>query len=439
MNDKSKLKVFFIALMLQTTLLFSQNYTPIDTTSNVNRDLFIKDFKTRTALFLGKIKTEFDSKTAKYIITNYSEFSNDFSNEIKKGKFIFEDEMTNYAYSIYSKIASANPQLNNPDIKILISKDHSLNAYCIPDGTFVLNLGLFYWLDTEDQIAGVLSHELAHKLLEHSLKKQQRLFTESKNIKQKISSLKREKFKVADKLLLLVKDHLYENGEKSKKQEFEADSLGYLLYRNTNFSKSEYVATLKLMHRYDSIKPAGLKQDVYKKYFNLPNQPFNEKWLLKEDFSSYDYSKFNETIDKDSIASHPETQERITKLNVLFPETNLKLNPHQTLNENFKRIKRVSYMETIPNLYFNEDYGLAIYVSLLYLERDNANEVYFKEWLGKSFRKILEARKKYTLNRYLDKIIPNQQSESYQQFLSFIWNLNINEIQEIANFYSPNN
>jgi Peptidase family M48 len=438
MLNKKAVKFFFtIIYFLSTTILLSQNYIPIDTTKHEKKDLFLKEYSTRNTVFIEEVKSKYDSKVAKYIANSYTEFSGEFSNEIKKGRFIFEDEILDYANKVYAEIKKANPQLENLKVKILVSKDRSLNAYCIVDGTFVLNIGLFYWLDNEDQLAGVLSHEIAHKILEHSLKKQQREFLENKNIKQKISSLKREKYKVSDKTLALVKERLYESGEKAKKQEFEADSLGYVLYRNTKFSKSEYVSTLSLMQKYDSIKPAGLNQEVYKKYFNLPTQPFDDKWLLKEDFSSYDYSKFTEIINRDSIASHPETEERISKILTLFPETKEKVKPYEPNKVGFDKISKIAYLETIPNLYHNEDYGLSIYVSLLYLERDKANESYFKEWLGKSFTKILEARKSYTLNRYLDRIAPKEQSESYQQFLSFIWNLKVNEIQEIANFYTP--
>ncbi len=73
---------------------------------------------------------------------------------------------------------------------------------------------------------------------------------------------------------------------------------------------------------------------------------------------------------------------------------------------------------------------------MLYLEKDSENNEFFKEWLGKSFQKIYEARKNYTLNRYLERISPKEQSESYQQFLSFMWNLKLDEIKQIADFYT---
>ncbi|MFN8324442.1 MAG: hypothetical protein U0T80_01605 [Flavobacteriaceae bacterium] len=162
----------------------------------------------------------------------------------------------------------------------------------------------------------------------------------------------------------------------------------------------------------------------------------DEKWLQKEDFSNYDYSKFTEKINKDSVASHPEAEARISRILSLFPETKTETKAYNPHKELYEKMNNIAYLETIPNLYFNEDYGLSIYASMLYLEKDSKNTAYFKEWLGKSFQKIYEARKNYTLNRYLERISPKEQSESYQQFLSFMWNLKLDEIKQIADFYT---
>jgi hypothetical protein len=70
------------------------------------------------------------------------------------------------------------------------------------------------------------------------------------------------------------------------------------------------------------------------------------------------------------------------------------------------------------------------------LQTETKYEAYYKKWLGYCFSKIYEGRKNYKLNRYLDRIDPKEQSESYQQYLSFVWNLRLNEIKEIADFYS---
>ena len=121
-----------------------------------------------------------------------------------------------------------------------------------------------------------------------------------------------------------------------------------------------------------------------------------------------------------------------------FGQTKTETKAYNPNKEMYEKLSKIAYLETVPNLYFNEEYGFSIYASLLYLEKDEKNNEYFRDWLGKSFQKIYEARKNYTLNRYLDRISPKEQSESYQQFLSFMWNLKLDEVKKIADFYTKN-
>lgn len=53
------------------------------------------------------------------------------------------------------------------DIKI-IKDDKTLNAFCTPGGHIYVYTGLIKFLDTEDELAGVLGHEIAHADKRHS-------------------------------------------------------------------------------------------------------------------------------------------------------------------------------------------------------------------------------------------------------------------------------
>ncbi|HBK82375.1 MAG TPA: peptidase M48, partial [Flavobacterium sp.] len=94
----------------------------------------------------------------------------------------------------------------------------------------------------------------------------------------------------------------------------------------------------------------------------------------------------------------------------------------------------LAQMNLVSNLTDMENYGYAIYVCLLNIQNQIEVE-HHKYWLGKNFELVHEARKNYSLNRYLDRINPKNQSESYQQFLNFMWNLNLNEFSKIATYY----
>jgi hypothetical protein len=98
-------------------------------------------------------------------------------------------------------------------------------------------------------------------------------------------------------------------------------------------------------------------------------------------------------------------------------------------------LKNLARSRHLPNLFFNEDYGEYIYTLLVRLQADPDNKQY-RDLLGKGFYKIYEARKAYLLNRYVERVKPNEQTKSYMQFLSFIWNLKIEEMEKIAEHYS---
>jgi predicted Zn-dependent protease len=50
----------------------------------------------------------------------------------------------------------------------IIKNDSTLNAFCTPGGYIYVYTGLMKFLDSEDQLAGVLGHEIAHADMRHS-------------------------------------------------------------------------------------------------------------------------------------------------------------------------------------------------------------------------------------------------------------------------------
>ena len=432
------MKLFlFLSLfyLLNTSFAYTQQYKPIDTTDVPLRKENVLRFELKTKEYITFVKEKYIAKYSTKIADDFKGFAKDFVKEINDGSFVFDKKINDYVQDVLTKLRENNKDI--PDnIDILISKTNSLNAYCLPNNTFVLNMGLFYWLDNEEQLAAVLSHELAHKILEHSTESKKKKIEElsSKKTANELKSVEKIKYGKSDYAFELVKQKLYTTQEESRRHEFEADSLGFEIYKKSVYSKSEFLDALNLMVRYDTIKPKGLKIEIYKKMFDLQNQKFDEKWMLKEDFSSYNYNLFKEKIDKDSISSHPETVDRISRIKKLFPETEIKTK--NIKSEAFDEISTIAGLEIVPNLYNTENYGSAIYACLLFLQTETKYEEYYKKWLGSCFSKIYEGRKNYKLNRYLDRLDPKEQSESYQQFLSFVWNLRLNEIKEIADFYS---
>jgi len=430
-NSMKKI-LFYLILSLQFSHSKAQKYQPIDTADYAERKAFVKGFKEKNEGHIKSLKEKYPGKTGKELAKIYAEFETFFTKEVEEKNYAFKSEFEKYIQDIISELKQNNPTLPS-NLKVLIAKNNTPNAYCLADGTFVINMGLFNWLDNREQIASVISHELSHKVLEHSLKTQlENIVADAKN-KKEIAHLKLEKYNKSLKAFDILKKQTYEKGVINRKQEIESDSLGYLLYKKSTFKKAEFINALKNLEDYDTISPYVVRQETYKKLFTLPKQEFKEKWLTQEDFSGYNYDFFKEKINKDSVSTHPELDARISFLKTTFKELEKEEKALEG-NDEFKRFRKVAKMEILPNLYNEEDFGGGIYACMQFIQEEKEVE-YHKMWIGKCFDKIYEARKIYQLNRYLDQIDPKKQSESYRQFLSFMWNLNLEEIKNIAEYY----
>lgn len=425
--------LFFSALFIMA----QENYNPIDTANRTIRESQKIMYENRAKVFQTLLKEKIkDSKKYSYVKDNYNEVNEEFNKDLLKNRYIFNDSIQKMVNSIAQTIIDANPQIPK-NLNFYISRDIGLNAYCMGNGNFIFNLGTFYYMDNEDQIAVIISHEIAHLLLDHVIEGQLDNYQMyySNEAKNKLKDISKTKKNQSENAFKLFKNLLYEDKAKHRKIELQADSLGYALYKKTKYAQSEFINALKLMEEYDTIKPMGLDSTIYAKVFNLPNAPFKQKWLEREDFSSYHY-QYKSKIDEDSIATHPEIDKRIKHIQAIYPELKELVKEKEASTE-FKKIEYIAKMERQPSLYITEDYGAGIYICLLRLQNpEEKNKAYYEKWLGHYFQKIYESRKNYTLNRYLDRIDPEEQDDSYQLFLNFMWNLSLEDIQHITDYYT---
>lgn len=80
-------------------------------------------------------------------------------------------ELYAYVYKIRNKILNSGKVTHKDDfswqVKI-INNDTVLNAFCTPGGYIYIYTGIMKYLDSEDELAGVLGHEIAHADMRHS-------------------------------------------------------------------------------------------------------------------------------------------------------------------------------------------------------------------------------------------------------------------------------
>lgn len=72
--------------------------------------------------------------------------------------------------SIVTKICSDNG-INKNNLKIHVVNNDDVNAFALPDGHLVVNSGLLSAAEKQEELCGVICHEIAHIELNHVMKK----------------------------------------------------------------------------------------------------------------------------------------------------------------------------------------------------------------------------------------------------------------------------
>jgi Zn-dependent protease with chaperone function len=97
------------------------------------------------------------------------EESNEYLSMINNNDLCFDDAyLEDYLQSILYKIHPITLGDRRPgNLNIEIIKDPAPNAFCLPNGTIVVNTGLLSMIDSEEELTALLAHEIAHFVLDH--------------------------------------------------------------------------------------------------------------------------------------------------------------------------------------------------------------------------------------------------------------------------------
>ena len=127
------------------------------------------DFTKKTVGSINLFPVEDDVKLGKQVAAEIASKPNEYPILPERGN----EEAYRYIRSITQKILNSG-QVQYKDkfaweVKI-IKDDKTLNAFATPGGYIYVYTGLIKYLDSEDQLAGVMGHEIAHADRRHSTK-----------------------------------------------------------------------------------------------------------------------------------------------------------------------------------------------------------------------------------------------------------------------------
>ena len=95
----------------------------------------------------------------------------EYINYVENNGLLFNDSyLESYLYSLIYKIYPDRLNDGRPGIlNIHIIKDLSPNAFIFPNGSLFITTGLFSTINSEEELIGILAHEVSHFVLDHSI------------------------------------------------------------------------------------------------------------------------------------------------------------------------------------------------------------------------------------------------------------------------------
>jgi hypothetical protein len=250
-------------------------------------------------------------------------------------------------------------------------------------------------VNSDDEMAFIICHEIAHYLLEHndkSLVKYLETMNE-KEVKSKIRSVKNQKYGKRKAYTELMDELSYNFLKRNQKVEIEADSLGFMLYRNTKFSPKASVTSLENLGKSDDI--IFNEDSKIKENFNFKDYPFKDIWIQKDE-TLFDLDKSsNDFISNvDSISTHPSIPLRIQKLNILINDRNSSVLPEVNQLESVK--ETVSFI-SIKNFIDSNQIDLAFYQCLVMYNLKKIDTETYVDIISKLLKKTYELKEKHVL------------------------------------------
>jgi hypothetical protein len=403
-----------------------KNYSPAPFQDTIPSDIF-NNLKFKLERDKSRVAAD-KANVREYIKGLYSQRSDLVIETFNEGLFILDEEITPYLQKILKHIYQSNPALNQ-ETNVYAYRSEVPNAMSFGEGTIGFTLGLLSLLETDDQIAFVLCHELAHYHAGHSDQKAFEIaqFNYDDEVKKKVKAITRSDYGRFSKYKELITDLGLSMNRHSRDKEFEADSIALLLYLNTSFNKNEPLTTLALLDSSDV--PLYRNNIDFNKYFDFSLYPFKDHWLTYEPSDVW----YASSEMHDSTATHPECKKRIAAIQRQLMQREGRVNENlQPPKINLMRER--SRFEIVESGYHFNGYGRTLFNALILAERHPEN-VYVHAMIAKCLFHLYAYQKNHTLSQVLDLPDPRFE-ENYNRFVTFIHTLRLMELASISYYYT---
>lgn len=319
---------------------------------------------------------------------------NDFlAGQLKANAVIQESHVLQRCGTILKRMEKAHPEFPFRQVQLYVNRSEVPNASCFGEGTLHINLGILTQLETDDELALLIGHELAHQFLGHvdSSLAQRIALEHSKDLKKEIRAIRKSSDDRLEQLTALKQRLAEVQGAYNRQNELEADSLGLVLATAAGYDGEKAAVLLLRLDASDAlIGGSGLYELQKMLQPALPDYPFAQKPRYAGLSGVKVNLNANATLDS-LRKSHPDCQLRYQALRP-GPVPSGNYNPLRLLTRVNPEQTRL-LKEQVRYLLETDQLSLAAHYSLLALTH-GYDTLFFRNFLSTVFARLYAADKK---------------------------------------------
>ncbi len=409
---KRKISFFFICFFVIRCILATNIYSPLVSEGSIPAN-FIDNPEVkfeRRLKNIDEIDEKFERKESKRFFHD-AEFLLDYI--YRSGGVSFNNQLNKYINKIVDYLLTDHEELKD-QLRFYIINDPDFNAFTVHDGTIFITIGLLAKIQSEAQLAFVLSHEISHFVNDHNVQAYIEL--------QKIKNEKKESYKNLNYDNKLVKISEY-----SKQQEIYADSDGFKRFYLATEYKIQAIQDL-FDHTLIADYPLGDNNSIYN-LFQIKDFQFPDEYKLEHIDTFSAIENYN-----DSLSTHPNLKKRKENISSLLSNENPLDGEEFIISKvEFNEMQKIARFE-LTHLYLaSQKYEEAICNSH-YLLSLYPNNLYAEISIGVALMQLAHYKAKDDFF-YIHKDYKKVQGSS-QHLFYFIEQLNDNELGVLALIYN---
>ncbi len=334
---------------LQSTGKIPQDFIKLSSEKFINEEQTIDKNESYSRVMLKK----------KYLLQSnfYIEFI------LNSGFVLFNDSLSRYVNGVADHLLKDQPDLRK-QLRFYTVKSPEVNAFATDKGIIFVTVGLLSQIQSEAQLAWILSHEIIHYKYKHNIE----TYVENQEI------LKGEgEFAKSSKSVKLSAIFKY-----SHENESEADTKGLEeFYSKTDYSFKDVKNIFDvLLYSYLPIEEI----DFDKSFFETDQYKFPDSYSPSEQKQITAIEGYD-----DSKSTHPNIKKRREIINNTISKLTNKENKSFSAfsQDYFNHIRQIARFE-LCNIYLsNIDYEDAIYTAYSIMKKDSFSNEYLESVIGK--------------------------------------------------------